>query len=44
LGKQGVCFNVVYRFWRFPLPMGGGLTYSLDDDNWQVSFAIGGMF
>lgn len=42
--KEGAGFNLVYRFWRFPLPFGGGATYSFDDSNWQFSFAVGGMF
>ena len=42
--KQGVGFNLAYRFWRFPLPLGSGATYSFDDENWQLSFAVGGMF
>ena len=42
--KEGVGFNLAYRFWRFPLPIGAGMTYSFDDNNWQVSFAMGGMF
>ena len=42
--KEGVGFNLVYRFWRVPLPFGGGATYSFDDRNWQISFAVGGMF
>jgi len=42
--KEGIGFNVAYRFWRFPLPLGSGITYSFDDDNWQYSWAVGGMF
>ena len=42
--KEGLGFNLAYRFWRFPLPIGGGATYSIDDHNWQFSFAMGGMF
>lgn len=42
--KRGVGFNFAYRFWRFPLPFGFGYTYSIDDKNWQTSFAVGGMF
>jgi hypothetical protein len=42
--KQGAGFNLAYRFWRFPLPIGAGMTYSFDDNNWQTSFAMGGMF
>ena len=42
--KEGAGFNLFYRFWRFPLPLGGGLTYCFDDSDWQFSFAVGGMF
>jgi outer membrane protein assembly factor BamA len=42
--KEGIGINVAYRFWRFPLPLGSGITYSFDDDNWQYSWAMGGMF
>lgn len=42
--KEGVGLNLAYRFWRFPLPIGAGTTYSFDDNNWQVSFAMGGTF
>jgi hypothetical protein len=42
--KEGAGFNLVYRFWRFPLPIGAGATYSFDDRNWQASFAFGGTF
>jgi hypothetical protein len=42
--KQGAGLNFAYRFWRFPLPLGTGATYSFDDENWQLSFAVGGMF
>jgi outer membrane protein assembly factor BamA len=43
-GKQGAGCNITWQFWRFPLPIGIGYTYCLDDQNWQTSFAIGGMF
>ena len=42
--KQGVGLNLVYRFWRVPLPFGGGVTYSFDDSNVEFAFAVGGMF
>ncbi len=42
--KEGVGLSLAYRFWRFPLPLGIGYTYSLDDRNWQYSFSMGGMF
>ncbi len=42
--KEGVGLSLAYRFWRFPLPLGMGYTYSLDDRNGQYSFAMGGMF
>jgi len=41
--KSGVGGNFYYRFWRFPLPLGIGYTYSMDDGNSQLSMAIGGM-
>ncbi len=43
-GKQGAGCNLSWQFWRFPLPIGIGYTYCVDDHNWQTSFAIGGMF
>ncbi len=42
--KQGLGAGLNYRFWRFPFPLGAGYTYSLDDRNGQISFAMGGMF
>ncbi len=42
--REGVGLSLAYRFWRFPLPLGAGYTYSLDDRNGQISFAMGGMF
>ena len=42
--RQGVGLEVAYKFWRFPLPLGMGITYSFDDRNWQYSLAMGGMF
>ena len=42
--RQGVGAEVSYRFWRFPLPLGMGATYSVDDGNLQFSFAMGGSF
>jgi outer membrane protein assembly factor BamA len=43
-GRQGLGLEVSYRFWRFPLPLGLGVTYSFDDRNWQYSAAMGGFF
>jgi outer membrane protein assembly factor BamA len=43
-GKQGVGCNLSWQFWRFPLPIGFGYTYCVDDNNWQATFAVGGMF
>lgn len=40
----GAGLQLAYSFWRFPLPLGGGYTYSFEDENWQFSVAIGGMF
>lgn len=42
--KQGVGMGLVYQFWRFPVPLGMRYTYSIDDQNGQYSFAMGGMF
>ncbi len=42
--KEGVGLGLNYRFWRFPFPLGLGYTYSLDDHNGQMNFAMGGMF
>jgi len=42
--RQGVGMEVAYKFWRFPLPLGIGITYSFDDRNLQYTLAMGGMF
>lgn len=42
--KTGAGINIAYQFWRFPLPLGFGYTYSFDDEDWQASVAVGGMF
>lgn len=42
--KQGAGVNLTYQFWRFPLPLGFGYTYSFDDEDWQATVGIGGMF
>lgn len=42
--KNGAGFNLFYRFWRFPIPLGCGYTYNFEDNDWQASFSIGGMF
>ncbi len=42
--RQGVGLEVSYKFWRFPLPLGLGITYSFDDRNLQYTLAMGGMF
>jgi len=42
--KEGVGCNLTYQFWRFPLPLGFGYTYSLDDKDWKISAGFGGMF
>jgi outer membrane protein assembly factor BamA len=42
--KEGAGINLTYQFWRFPLPLGFGYTYSFDDNDWQVSASIGGAF
>jgi hypothetical protein len=41
---NGVGGGLHYTFWRFPLPLGLGYSYSLTDRNGQVSFAAGGRF
>lgn len=42
--KRGAGCNLTWTFWRFPLPLGMGYTYSFDDRDWQGTFAVGGMF
>jgi hypothetical protein len=42
--KAGAGASVFYRFWRFPLPLGVTVTRSLDDQDTQVSAAVGGRF
>ncbi|MFI5363262.1 MAG: hypothetical protein ACHQ49_14945 [Elusimicrobiota bacterium] len=42
--QNGVGGGFHYTFWRFPLPIGLGYTYSLTDRDGQVSFAAGGRF
>lgn len=42
--KEGAGFNVAYQFWRFPLPLGFGYTYSFDDNDWRISASFGGTF
>lgn len=42
--KEGIGFDFSYNFWRFPLPLTLGYTYSFDDHNWQTIFSIGGRF
>ncbi len=42
--KEGVGFNLNFQFWRFPLPLGLGYTYSIDDKDWKISAAFGGLF
>lgn len=42
--KTGAGFSVWYRFWRFPIPLGFTYTYSGDNQDAQVSAAIGGSF
>ncbi len=42
--RTGAGLNLSYRFWRFPIPIGCGCTYSFDDNNWQAVFAFGGRF
>jgi hypothetical protein len=42
--KQGAGGVISYRFWRFPLPLGMGYSYSFDDKNWQFTFSLGGRF
>jgi hypothetical protein len=42
--KSGVGGSVWYRFWRFPIPLGFGLTYCFDDHNTQMTGAVGERF
>ncbi len=42
--KMGFGATFFYKFWRFPLPLGVGYTYSIDDSEGQVSAAVGGRF
>jgi hypothetical protein len=42
--RTGAGLNISYRFWRFPFPIGIGVTYSFDDENWQTVFSVGGRF
>ncbi len=42
--RQGVGMELAYKFWRFPLPLRLGGTYSFDDRNWQYTLLMGGMF
>jgi len=42
--KEGAGCNLTYQFWRFPLPLGFGYTYSIDDNDWKVSAGFGGLF
>ncbi|MFH1368963.1 MAG: POTRA domain-containing protein [Elusimicrobiota bacterium] len=42
--KEGAGLNLVYQFWRFPLPIGFGYTYCFDDYDWQASVGVGGFF
>jgi outer membrane protein assembly factor BamA len=42
--REGAGLRMTYAFWRFPLPLGFGYTYSFDDNDWQASIAFGGMF
>ena len=42
--QNGVGGGFHYTFWRFPLPLGLGYTYSLTDRDGQISFAAGGRF
>lgn len=42
--QTGIGFNVYYRFWRFPLPIGLNYTYSLVDRDSQVAATVGFSF
>lgn len=39
--QTGAGLNFYYRFWRFPLPLGLGMTYSLPDRDVVFSFTAG---
>lgn len=40
----GAGLSIAYTFWRFPLPIGGGVTYGFRDRDAQFSLAVGGAF
>lgn len=42
--KEGAGFNIAYQFWRFPMPLGLGYTYSFDDNDWKASASLGFIF
>ncbi len=42
--KSGAGLNFTYQFWRFPIPIGVGYTYSFNDEDWLGSFSVGGAF
>ncbi|MDD4005480.1 MAG: hypothetical protein PHW69_09825 [Elusimicrobiaceae bacterium] len=39
--QTGAGLNFYYKFWRFPLPLGIGVTYSLQDCDITTSFSAG---
>ena len=42
--QSGAGINLYYQFWRFPLPLGLGYTWSFADKDWVISMAAGFSF
>jgi len=42
--QSGAGMNLYYQFWRFPLPLGLGYTWSFADKDWVISMAAGFSF
>ncbi len=42
--QSGTGATLVYRLWRFPLPVGLNYTRGLEDESNQIGFVIGGAF
>ena len=42
--QSGAGASMVYRLWRFPLPVGLNYTRGIEDGSHQVGFAVGGAF
>ncbi|MFA6582837.1 MAG: hypothetical protein WCS77_00955 [Elusimicrobiaceae bacterium] len=39
--QSGAGINLYYQFWRFPLPLGLGYTWSFADKDWVISMSAG---